>query len=79
MCKLFGISRQAYYQGLAREGKKKKLQKQIVVKVKRIREQHPRMGGKKVYDKLRPILNQEGIKWGRDKFFDVLRKEKPSG
>lgn len=75
LCKLFGISRQAYYQGLAREEEKKKEQKKIVSKVESIRKKHRRMGGRKVYEKLKEELKQAGIKCGRDKFFDILREE----
>lgn len=75
LCKLFGISRQAYYQGLARERRKKEERKKIVSNVAHIRQTHRRMGGKKVYKKLSEKFKQEGIKCGRDKFFAILREE----
>jgi transposase InsO family protein len=75
LCKLFGKSRQAYYQGFTRELKKKEVQQQIVSKVKRIRKKHRHMGGKKVYEKLSEEFKQEGIQCGRDKLFDILREE----
>jgi putative transposase len=75
LCKLFGISRQAYYKGLAREEEKKRTREKIISKVEIIRKQHRRMGGKKVYSKLQLELKQEGIRCGRDKFFDILRDE----
>lgn len=34
----------------------------------------PRLGGKKLYHQIKPILLREGIKLGRDKFFAVLRE-----
>ena len=40
------------------------------------RRKHPRMGGRKLYYKLQDIFDSEGIKIGRDRFFDVLRRHK---
>jgi len=75
LCKLFGISRQAYYQGLARQEKAMEQQIKIIEKVKAVRKIHKRMGGKKLHGKLLPEFENEGIKCGRDKFFDILRSE----
>lgn len=75
LCKLFGISRQAYYQGLDRAKEALKVKKEIVVMVNKIRKKHKRMGGIKLYDKLLPKFKDIGIKCGRDKFFDILREE----
>ncbi len=43
--------------------------------VKDIRKKHPKMGGKKVHYKLASQISSQGIKCGRDKFFDILRQE----
>ena len=43
--------------------------------VKETRKKHRRMGGKKLYFKLLPEMEKNGIKCGRDKFFDILRQE----
>lgn len=39
------------------------------------RSQMPRLGGKKLYHKLKPVLAQHAINIGRDKFFSWLRNE----
>lgn len=38
-----------------------------------VRRRHPRIGGKKLYYRLRESIDTMGIKIGRDKFFEVLR------
>lgn len=40
--------------------------------VHRVRRDHPRSGGKKLYKWLKPDIRAQGIKLGRDRFFDVL-------
>jgi len=71
---LFGISRQSYY---AYENKVSKLDYEanfIVEKVMEIRKDHPKIGGRKLYYIINPLMESEGINLGRDKFFDVLSK-----
>ena len=34
----------------------------------------PRLGGKKTFKKIRPVLKQEQIRCGRERFFDILRE-----
>lgn len=43
--------------------------------VHKIRSHHSRIGGKKLYNWIKPDLQQAGIKMGRDKFFELLAKE----
>jgi putative transposase len=69
------MSRQAYYQGLARAKEAYEKRKQIVGLVKNIRAHHKHMGGIKLYDKLLSKFDELNIKCGRDKFFDILREE----
>jgi putative transposase len=73
-CKLFGISRQGYYQRLKRYNDAQEIQKQIVELVKKKRRRHKRKGSKKVHGELKTDFQAEGIKCGRDKFFDILRE-----
>jgi len=40
------------------------------------RKKHPKMGGRKLYYKLQDIFDSDGIRIGRDRFFDVLRQHK---
>jgi putative transposase len=74
-CRLFGISRQGYYQRVKRYNQAQKVQKQVVELVKEKRKRHKHKGGKKTHKELRPEFTQAGIKCGRDKFFDILRQE----
>ena len=72
-CGWFGITTQAFYQkkqaDLARQA-----EDQIILDfVRTIRQKHPKMGGRKLLHELQPLLQQQGIKRGRDQFFDLLR------
>lgn len=44
----------------------------ILKEIAKIRTNHKRMGGRKLYEKLEPIMQQHQLKIGRDKFFDLL-------
>ena len=74
-CRLFGISRQGYYQRVKRYYKEQEIQKQIVKLVKEKRKRHKHKGGKKIHAELKTAFLKAGIKCGRDKFFDILREE----
>lgn len=68
------ISRQAFYkhrqQDIAEE-----LQEELIVHlVKEIRQKMPRIGGRKLHYMLQSDLSRLPSKPGRDKFFDILRK-----
>lgn len=41
-----------------------------------VRRIHPRIGGKKLYRLLKPDMEQMGVGIGRDKFFDILGRNK---
>lgn len=72
LCRLLGITRQAYYQhfqhrnGLALEDEL------VVAEVLKIRANHRHMGGRKLYVFLEPFLLEHRNKMGRDRLFDVL-------
>ena len=72
MCRWFGISRQAYYQhewSLSEE----LFQWDIILEeVRGIREDHPRMGVRKLQEMLCPFMAENGIKIGRDALFDLF-------
>ena len=67
-----GFSRQAYYQYWQRHGQEINHEAQIIELVKKLREDHPKMGTRKLYDLLREQLLERGIKIGRDGLFEVL-------
>jgi len=73
MCRLFGISRQGYYQAKKRENKVAAEQGVIISMVAAQRRILPRLGGRKLHYLLTPELEEHRIKCGRDKLFDILR------
>ena len=46
----------------------------IVALIQGIRQSHPRMGGRKIHNKLRSPMSVLDIRRGRDVFFDILRQ-----
>ena len=72
ICKLFGVSRQAYYK-YQRAAIKRFLEEQLMVNtVQKIRRSQPRVGARK----LQKMLLDFGIDVGRDALFNVLRNHK---
>jgi len=70
---LFGISRQAVYDHWQRQSKKQ-LKASIILRiVKSIRSVHKQMGVRKIYNIIKPELDELGIKIGRDGLFNLLR------
>jgi len=76
MSEEFGITRQAYYKHLKRVKKSSVEDDIVMAKVAKIRQLMPRIGTRKLYYMLSPQLINEGLKYGRDKLFDLLRKER---
>lgn len=74
LCRLFGVTRQAYYQHFAFT-REKSIEAFIILKeVMHIRQNHRRMGCRKLYEMLEPIMLSHQIKMGRDALFDLLRE-----
>jgi transposase InsO family protein len=48
----------------------------LLEEVKEIRKAHPRMGVRKLQEKLRPFMHENSIKMGRDALFDLLSAHK---
>jgi transposase InsO family protein len=72
ICRLFGITRQAYYDKIWRE-KEKTLEEEIILQnIAEIRKRLPRVGGRKLWVLLEPVLLEHSIKLGRDGLFDLL-------
>ncbi len=61
-----GFSRQAYYQYWPRQAAEAGQDVVVIRLAKALRKEHPQMGGRKLYDRLREELRKEGIKLGRD-------------
>jgi transposase InsO family protein len=73
LCKLLGLSKQAYYKR-SHNSEKEELKTQIVLEmIKKVRHKMPRLGVKKVLHKIRPSLIASNLEIGRDAFFDFMR------
>jgi putative transposase len=72
ICRLFGVTRQAYYQHFWQEETIGIEESLILSKVLSIRQDHRVMGGRKLYEKLHPFFLEHQIKMGRDALFDLL-------
>jgi transposase InsO family protein len=76
LCRLFKLSRQAYYQHFWLLSDLTVEQELIVEQVKSIRQTHPVLGARKLYCLLQPFLIENQIKMGRDALFDLLAVNK---
>jgi putative transposase len=72
LCDWFGITRQAYYQNSWKAIKTTVEEDLIIQQINQIRILHPRMGTRKLYEKLKPFLLRQSIKMGRDQLFNLL-------
>ena len=71
-CRLFGITRQAYYKHFW-QWEAVSIEHEIILRrVKEIRRYHPVLGGRKLYALLQPDLLHHQIKIGRDGLFNLL-------
>lgn len=75
-CRLLGITRQAYYQHFWQVEDISTEQQLVLEKIKQIRQEHPVIGGRKLYCMLQPFLLEHQIKMGRDALFDLLAVHK---
>lgn len=71
-CRLLGITRQAYYQYFWRSEAITIEQEIVLQQVCKIRANHRHMGGRKLYEKLQPFMQEHQVKMGRDALFDLL-------
>ena len=72
ICGLLGITRQGFYQH-GWDMAEVSLEEQLVLcRIREIRNDHPAMGGRKLYFKLQAFLMDHQIKMGRDKLFNLL-------
>lgn len=72
LCRLLGITPQAYYKHFKRQTKQQTITQLILKQITRIRSNHPHMGGRKLYKLIGPFLEEHQIKMGRDALFDLL-------
>lgn len=76
ICRLFGITRQAYYNHWWRLTDLSIEEELIIKEVRRIRQLHPVLGTRKLQVLLQPFLLEHQIKIGRDGLFDLLATHK---
>jgi transposase InsO family protein len=72
ICGLFGYSRQAWYDSVKRHSKSQMQEVFILKQAKILRQEHKRMGGEKLLLLMKPLLEEHNIKYGRDKFLNLL-------
>ena len=72
LCSWLGMSRQAYYQN-SRKAIDTSIEEELIIQqVKQIRQNHPRLGTRKLYGKLQAFMLENSIKMGRDALFNLL-------
>lgn len=76
LCRLFGITRQAYYQHYWHQQEINYEQELVLQEVLRIRKHQRHLGGRKIYELLVPFMLEHQIKMGRDALFDLLGANK---
>ncbi|MBN1248076.1 MAG: IS3 family transposase [Anaerolineae bacterium] len=74
LCEAVGITPQAYYQERQRRAWETARDARVLSLVRMVRCRHPKMGTRKLLVQLRPQLEQEGLRIGRDQLFDLLRE-----
>jgi transposase InsO family protein len=75
ICGWFGVTPQAHYQMRRRQHAQQHVEDQILTLVQGWRQKHKRMGTRKLLHNLQAELAVAGIQIGRDKLFDLLRRE----
>ena len=73
LCGLFGVTRQSHYKAIRRVKTISFEHHLIIQRVDEIRKDLPRVGGKKLHYMLQDEFKLQGIKIGRDQFFNLLR------
>ena len=76
LCWLLGITRQAFYQHFWNEQDISTEQNLVLNEIRKIREDHPAIGTRKLLVLLQPFLLEHQIKIGRDALFDLLSENK---
>ncbi len=72
MCRLLGMTRQAYYQNRWQKEFEGIQQELVLKQVLGIRQLHPAMGVRKIYYLLETFMSEHQIKMGRDQLFNLL-------
>ncbi|WP_075602899.1 IS3 family transposase [Saccharicrinis aurantiacus] len=74
MCGLFGYTRQSWYDTKKRQSATQLSEVLLLQEVKKVRNNHKKMGCEKMHGVMQPFLQDHGIKMGRDKFYFLLKE-----
>lgn len=74
-CRKAGISRQSYYQHRRARSRRAIDEEAVLQLVRAERASHTRMGTRKLLVNIGPELEAMGVRVGRDRLFDLLRRE----
>lgn len=75
LCARYEVSRQSYYQHVGRQHRRNQDEEQILTLVRQRRACLTYEGGRKLWQYLQPLLAERGLSIGRDRLFDLLRRE----
>lgn len=75
LCGLFGKTRQAYYKAQKSQKQQEDKNQLLLKKVRRIRQEMPGLGTRKLHHLTVSYRRKHGIKLGRDKMYNLLRRE----
>ena len=73
-CRLYGVSRQGFYQRRQRQARQRVRAEQVLEQVRAVRTKLPRLGTRKLRHKITPLLRAQGVACGRDALFTLLRQ-----
>ena len=73
-CRLYGVSRQGFYQRGQRQVAAAERAEAVLVQVRAVRTKLPRLGTRKLVHKIAPLLRVQGVACGRDALFTLLRQ-----
>ncbi|MBK7384658.1 MAG: hypothetical protein IPI81_15215 [Flavobacteriales bacterium] len=79
LCRSFGVTRQAFYQHFWTTQAYCMEHELVLVRVQEIRQDHRRLGTRKLMDKLQPFLLEHHIKMGRDALLRSARRSRSAG
>lgn len=74
LCRLFGKSRQAFYNRNWDLSEQEQIEIMVVELIRQVRRELPGLGGQKIYKCIYQPLRTNNLKVGRDKMFTIMRK-----
>jgi putative transposase len=74
VCRAVGMTAQNYYARRRQRGRREVDVEMVLELVQAQRREQPRLGGRKVYYLIEPEMKKAGVKMGRDRVFEELKK-----